>query len=609
MALTGELEHIHIVDIFQLLHTTRKSGIFSVKGSKGKSQLIFSNGCIVGANHLNNKIRIGTVLVKMGAISHEDLEQALDVQKKAGKKRKPLIATLIEMGKLEHDKAFKGLKKLIEMTIVELIGWEKGTFTLDTEAIAVSDECRYLPDKMEQEIGLDAQMVLMDALRIFDERERDRKAQKKVASYEEVFSEEISPVGEAKDVDESMGVTADDLGLADLDRLDKKIPQPVGIKETYVQELFNPVEIHRQNIRETLDDYSSEEQEVLVSFLEKFTSRARVQKGSEIPGGQTNALILFSRDKLIKHSIMTICKTENVLVFATDKEEEVGTIVDHCLIKKIVPIVVFDTPETSGEGISEHNILSLRQQINERYPQVSKIQLASSSDYTFTLRSYNDGIKAVIPKPLKEIQRGTFIEDTINFLEIFKTYIVSFLHKQEVAVITDNHMVTLRDRLVALRSLSEPPDVTFALLQFVSEVFERSITFIIRSTELIGKEAIGVKFEKTMGPTSVAHIKIPIVKQSVFSDVIEKGKVFFGESDDEVLRKYLFKEIGEPLYPTIILLPMMSSRKVIAITYGDFGKKEASTVQIEILEILSNQAGLVLENVLYRKHINKTSQK
>jgi hypothetical protein len=170
-------------------------------------------------------------------------------------------------------------------------------------------------------------------------------------------------------------------------------------------------------------------------------------------------------------------------------------------------------------------------------------------------------------------------------------------------------MGKLRDRLVALRSLSEPPDVTFALLQYVSEIFERSITFIIRSTELIGKEALGVKFEKTMGPTSVSHIKIPIVRNTVLSDVIEKGHVFWGESDDEVLKDYLFKDIGKPLDPTIILLPMKSNRKVVAITYGDFGKKEASPVQVEMLEILSNEAALVLENVLYRKHINKATQK
>ena len=151
------------------------------------------------------------------------------------------------MGKLDHDKAFKGLKKLIEMTIVELIGWNKGTFTLDTEAIAVSSECRYLPDKMEQAIGLDVQMVLMDALRIFDELERDRKAGKHVPQYEELFGEEVSQIETFRKGDESMVVTADDLGLADIDDLEKKIPQPFGSREGLDKEVFNPVEIHRQS--------------------------------------------------------------------------------------------------------------------------------------------------------------------------------------------------------------------------------------------------------------------------------------------------------------------------------------------------------------------------
>src|SRR5450759_898131 len=114
MAFTGDLEQLHIVDIIQLLHTTRKSGTFSIKGNKGESRIIFGNGYIVSATHLN-KIRIGAVLVQMKVITQKDLEQALAVQKKAGKNRKPLVATLIELGKLGNDEAFKGLRKLIEM--------------------------------------------------------------------------------------------------------------------------------------------------------------------------------------------------------------------------------------------------------------------------------------------------------------------------------------------------------------------------------------------------------------------------------------------------------------------------------------------------------------
>src|SRR5512141_663694 len=105
MAFTGDLENLPIVEIIQLIHTTRKSGIFSVKGSNGESRLVFSNGHIVGANHIDNSVRIGTVLVKTGAITVEDLKQAMGEINNADEHRMPLLATLVKMGKLKREDA------------------------------------------------------------------------------------------------------------------------------------------------------------------------------------------------------------------------------------------------------------------------------------------------------------------------------------------------------------------------------------------------------------------------------------------------------------------------------------------------------------------------
>ncbi len=321
----------------------------SVKGSRGESRFIFSNGYIVGASHLNNRIRIGTVLVKMNAITKEDLAQALEIQKSAGKNRKPLITTLIELGKLGRDEASRGLKKLIEMTLVELIGWSKGTFTLDTDAITVSPECSYPLSKMEQEISLDAQMILMDALRIYDERERDRQAGKTVPSDEELFADVIASEGSVENRQKSSVLTADDLGLADLDHLERKIPQFVPVAE-----IFDPLQIHRQKIRETLADFSPEEQESLCLFSGKVYGTYRsTYDGSQRQEGTASGLILFSEDELIKHSVMTICKDEGVLVFATDGEEELDRIIDQCVTIKVLPLLVFDDPETP-DGAAFH---------------------------------------------------------------------------------------------------------------------------------------------------------------------------------------------------------------------------------------------------------------
>jgi hypothetical protein len=45
------------------------------------------------------------------------------------------------------------------------------------------------------------------------------------------------------------------------------------------------------------------------------------------------------------------------------------------------------------------------------------------------------------------------------------------------------------------------------------------------------------------------------------------------------------------------------------VIYGDFGRKEASPVKLDILEIISLQAGIVLEYAIFRKQAAKAAQK
>ncbi|HXX80913.1 MAG TPA: DUF4388 domain-containing protein [Thermodesulfovibrionales bacterium] len=604
MAFTGDLELLNIVDIIQLLSSTRKSGTLSVKGLKGESRIIFSNGSIVGASHLNNSVRIGTVLVKMCAISRDDIEQALEIQKRSGKDRKPLIATLVEQGKLKRDDAARGLKKLIEMTLVEVIGWTEGTFTLDTEAIAVSPESSYPISKMEQEIGLDAQMVLMDALRILDERERDRQSGKSVPPDEEVFGDVVSPEESEGAMEKSAVLTADDLGLDDLDQLERKIPHHIPLDE-----VFDPFEIHRQKIRQILAAFPAERQEAFVSFLEKSSRNKGALDKSQRQMDRTRALILFSEEELLKHSVMILCKNEGILVFATDGEEELSRIVDQCLRMKVLPLLVFDTPKTTERLLSEEKIVSLRQQLRDRYPQLSILQVASPPDRLFTLQSLQDGVRAVFPKPSQDVSKETFIEDTITFLETFRSYVRDLFLEQKDLTAQDSKLIALKDRIVAIRGLDEPSAVSLALLESVSEVCERTVIFIVRQQELVGDKAIGVYAERSEGPTSAAVLRIPLTSPSIFREAVEKGQFFCGESDDDVLKKHLFEEIGTPLMPSIILIPMRSHGKIITLTYGDFGDKEAAPVQSEMLEIIAQSAGQVMENILYRKLLSKASQK
>ena len=67
MSFKGDLKDLPIVDVIQLMHNTKNSGILYIQGRKGESQLVFKGGYIVGASHLNNSIRIGEMLVAHGS--------------------------------------------------------------------------------------------------------------------------------------------------------------------------------------------------------------------------------------------------------------------------------------------------------------------------------------------------------------------------------------------------------------------------------------------------------------------------------------------------------------------------------------------------------------
>jgi len=207
MAFTGDLEHLPIVDVIQLMHSTRNSGILHIKGKRGESQLVFKNGYIVGASHLNNGVRIGDILIAHGAITEEALQEALGIQHTPGTPRRPLIVTLLDWGMVGEQEAYTALKSLIELTLIEVLTWRKGEFTLEAKDETSADSFKYYPDEIEREINVDVQSILMDALRLFDEKIRDG----------ELVLEEEEP-------DLTEGITADLLGLDNLDSLERRIP-------------------------------------------------------------------------------------------------------------------------------------------------------------------------------------------------------------------------------------------------------------------------------------------------------------------------------------------------------------------------------------------------
>lgn len=597
MSFTGDLEHLPIADVIQLLNVTRKSGTLTIKSGKGESGLVFKDGYIVSANHLNDSVRVGKLLVEQNVIAEDVLAGVLSEQKKVGKNHKPLVAMLIEKGKIKKEDGFTCLETLIEMTIVEILTWGSGSFSFDMGNIVVSDEYRYFPENLHQEVLLDAQSALMDALRIYDEKKRDGQLEGDFwageTAVEEGAAEEGEEAGGQEDRSEEEAIiSAEDLGLDNLDQLERKIPSVfTGLDDV------RPREIHRRKVAEAAPWLPAPEQEKLVEFL---TDVAGDKEPAAPSGDGAQVVVLLSPDPLLSHTLSAVCSAAGVSVFATDEAQDLAPILDQYLAKATLPIFVLDRSDPSREGFSPEQIASLRRWRREDYPQVATIQLAPAGDGQYSLQTFADGVRTVFPRPfLGEGQEAT-VEDLIDFLSAFTLYLkASFQDRGQGAG------RQLRASLSTLRQIKTPPKAAFILLRFVSGMFERAMTFVVGQNELIAERGIGVSAGKGEQPSAPLGFRVPLESSSIFRDVIEQGRPFFGKCEDAVLQDHMFKKIGAPQHSTILLLPMRSRGKTLSLTYGDFGSHEARPVPTDLLEMLADHAGLALENAAWRKKFEK----
>ncbi len=601
MSFSGDLEYLSIVDVIQLMHTTRKSGALRINGRRGEISLSFNDGYIIGAIHYQQGARVGNILMEAGEITRETLDNALKLQEEAGNDRKPLIATMLENGLVDKDAAYRGLEALIEAIIVEILTWKKGKFELDPEGFRVCDEFKYFPDNLNEQVALPTEHLLMDALRIYDEKIRDG-----LITNEEILPEDILPEPETPESDGI--ISADDLGLGDLGAIKRKIPGVYeGLKE-------NRISAHHKKIAELSPKLGDLALVEIAALLDHLPPRHGDIESTPLP------LIFYSEDRFIIYCVTTACSHAGLSVFTSSEPEDISAMAGQYLSKKQPPVMLMDIADENNPAFTSVKIDELRRELRKQHPDLCIIQLSSPHDYNFWLETFQSGFRIVIPRPAVDSEE-TFIKDLKKFLTILPPLLTSFRETQEepqpIAVtpgkpdaeIPANEIISssLLQANETLHTLTSVPEAAMALLKLVSAIFNRCLTLVVREEELIAERGIGITSRREDGPGKLLGFKIPAEEGSIFRFMLDKGYIFYGKSEDRILQAYLHRSIGTPLHSTILLLPLKLGKKIVSITYADFGQSEVSEVSTEMLETFASQASIALENTMNRNRIEETA--
>jgi len=194
MALEGTLRDFSLADIFQLIGLQRKTGVLTLRGKDDTVTVTFLDGKVVGADSLNRRLenRLGTVLIKTGTLSQDQLNRALEIQKETLQR---LGFILTHYGIISPDSLKQAIQLQILQIVYRLFRWKDGDYHFSQETTIEYDRDNVVP--------ITAESILMEGARMIDEWPI---IEKRIRSYDMIFrkkltDQEIVVVG-AEDADE-----------------------------------------------------------------------------------------------------------------------------------------------------------------------------------------------------------------------------------------------------------------------------------------------------------------------------------------------------------------------------------------------------------------------
>lgn len=592
MSLKGDLGSFPIIDIIQLLNGTRKSGVLRLSSEKGESQLVFHDGDLVSANYLNNRVRIGQVLVSAGAITEQQLDQVLDIQKNAGDDRKPLVITLLDHNMVEETAAYNGIESLIEMTIVEVLTWKTGEFSLEIAKSDYADGYHFSRTKFPQRILLNAQRILMESLRIFDEKVRN-------GTMDEILS--------------IAGVTNLDLDAEQPGNNTPAITSNGRDPGDALPGLQHLLTAQREMIQRSSDQGYREVNAVKKLVIEEFPFAAKEQQRQLVtlltgsaPIGDTTipppdiAVIVITKSPMLSTMVRSTCFQERVYSVSAENITSLAINIRLLLCQTVQLVIFLDVPHDEATDDTIQICTEL-----QKYPQASFVLIACSRFWTsLGLQTLSSGIRSIIPRPCKECAEESAALQALAFCSGLGAFLRSL--SLEYRSSDDQRFFTCIDRLRDCKTRTEIAD---AILAYLIELFERAIVFSVTESELVAEKSFGIKGEKGEGVELLANLTIPLDDQQIFEDVIKTGQMYFGFHSDSTWPHQLYRLIGRMEEPEVLLFPLIRANTVVALIYADFGSKPAATPSLRYLEALLQYTTAQISVSAYRQKLQAMLEK
>jgi len=488
--------------------------------------------------------------------------------------------------------AYGAIESLIEMTIVDVLTWKSGHFSLEMTKNDNPNGYDFSKTNFPQRILLNAQGILMESLRIMDEKVRD-------GTMDEILS--IAGVSNVDLDAEHPGNNAPVITSGGRD-------QDAG--PSVLQQLLT----ERRNMIQRSSDQSYRAADAVKKLIVKeFPSAGKDQKqqlltllaGPEPEDKVTAtppaiAVIVITPSPLLSTMVRSICYQEGVYAVSADNIASADMNIRLLLCQTLHLVILFDVPHDDGMEDTARICSELL-----KYPQTSVVLVACSRFWnTLGLQALSSGIRSIIPRPCKECGEESSVQQALAFCSGFGSFLQTL--SKEFISSDDQRFFTCISRL---RSCKSRMEITVAVLVYLIEVFERAIVFLVTESELVAEQSFGVKGTKDDGVKPLSNVSAPLDDQEIFENVIKTGQMYYGFHSDSTWPHQLYRQIGRPDSPEVLLFPFIRANTVVAFIYADFGSKPASSPSLYHLDALVQYTTAQISVSAYRQKLKSLLEK
>lgn len=159
MAIEGPIKELSLMDLFQLLAMSRKSGVLTLDCTRNMGQVFFISGNIIRTTMQQGQEKLGQMMVTAGQLTSDQLEMLLKEQAASKQKRK-LGLLAVERGFATKATVTAMLKTQVEESVSAIMGWQEGYFRFEDMELTPDAELGFM---------LVTENVIMEVSRRLDE--------------------------------------------------------------------------------------------------------------------------------------------------------------------------------------------------------------------------------------------------------------------------------------------------------------------------------------------------------------------------------------------------------------------------------------------------------